>query len=53
MLYLRMVVADRLGKTLREMEEQITDEEVLLWSGFYLIEKENHDKEMSKIKRGR
>lgn len=48
-----MVVADRLGKTLREMEERITDEEVLLWSGFYLIEKENHDKAMKDAKRGR
>jgi hypothetical protein len=52
MLYLKMVVGDRLGKTLREVENEMTEEEILLWSAFYLIEKENFDKEKAKA-RGR
>jgi hypothetical protein len=48
-----MVIAETLGKFYSEVNASITDEEVLMWSGYFQIKKEDQDESMKKAKRGR
>ena len=48
-----MVVAEKLGYTLTELEEKMTREELYLWSMFYAVRSEEEKKTMNKAKRGR
>lgn len=48
-----MVVAEKLGYTLTELQEKMTPEELYLWSMFYELRSEEERKTMEKAKRGR
>ncbi len=48
-----MVVAEKLGCTLTELQEKMTPEELYLWSMFYDLRQEEEKKTMDKAKRGR
>lgn len=48
-----LVVAERLSKTLNELREQVTPEELSLWLMFYEIRREEEQKAMDKAKRQR
>lgn len=48
-----MVIAETLGKFYSEVNASITDEEVLMWSGYFQIKKEDQDESMKKVRRGR
>lgn len=48
-----MVVAEKLGYTLNELQEKMTPEELYLWSMFYDLRQEEERKAMDKAKRGR
>ena len=48
-----MVVAEKLGYTLSEVQEKMTEEELYLWSMFYQYRSEEEKKTMDKAKRGR
>ncbi len=48
-----MVVAERLSKTINELREQITPEELELWLLFYEIRSEEEKKQLEDSKRRR
>lgn len=48
-----MVVAEKLGYTLMELQERMTPEELYLWSVLYEIRNEEDKKTMDKAKRAR
>lgn len=48
-----MVVAEALGKSLREIDTTMTPEELLLWSGYFKIKQEDQEEAMRSAKRGR
>jgi len=48
-----MIVAEKLGYTLTELQERITPEELALWSAFYQLRQEEEQKAMNKAKSGR
>ena len=48
-----MVVAEKLGYTLSELQERMTQEELYLWSMFYEFRAQEEKKTMDKAKRGR
>ena len=48
-----MVVAEKIGYTLTELQEKMTLEELYLWSMFYELRREEESKVMQKSKRGR
>ena len=48
-----MVVAEKLGYTLTELQERMTLEELWLWSVFYEIRSEEEKAAMEKAKRHR
>ena len=48
-----MVVAEKLGYTLAELQERITVEELQLWSVFYDLRQEEEKRSMEKARRRR
>ena len=48
-----MVVAEKLGYTLQELQERITVEELLLWNAFYEVRSEQKKAAIEKAKRRR
>jgi len=48
-----MIVAEKLGKTLSELQATVTMEEVILWSAFYELRADEEKKAMDKAKRSR
>jgi hypothetical protein len=48
-----MVVAEKLGYTLQELQERITVEELLLWNAFYEVRSEQEKAAIEKAKRRR
>ena len=48
-----MVVAEKLGKSLTELQATVTMEEIVLWSAFYELRAEEEKKAMEKAKRRR
>ena len=48
-----MVVAEKLGKSLTELQATVTMEEIILWSAFYELRAEEEKKAMEKAKRRR
>ena len=48
-----MVVAEKLGYTLTELQERMTFEELQLWSLFYQVRSDEEKKSIDKAKRGR
>jgi hypothetical protein len=48
-----MVVAEALGKSLREVDTTMAPEELMLWSAYFLIKKEDQDEAIKSAKRGR
>ena len=48
-----MVVAETLGKSLREVDTTMTPEELILWSAYFKIKQEDQAEAMSSAKRGR
>jgi hypothetical protein len=48
-----MGVAKELGYTLRRLLEEVTEEELLLWSAYFGHLNDEQDKTMKKAKRGR
>jgi len=48
-----LVVAEKLSKTLGELREQITPEELWLWFAFYEIRSDEERKAMEQAKRKR
>jgi len=48
-----MVVAEKLGMTLVQLRDNMTFEELQLWSLFYELRSEEERKTMEKAKRGR
>jgi hypothetical protein len=47
---LQMVVAEKLGKTLSELRESVTPQELLLWHAFY---SERADRERAAMEKAR
>jgi len=47
------MVAEKLGKTLGELRDQITFEELLLWAAFYELRNQEEKAAMEKAKRRR
>ena len=47
------MVAEKLGKTLVELREQITFDELLLWLTFYELRGDEEKKQMEQAKRRR
>ena len=45
-----MIVAEKLGYTLTELQERITPEELTLWSAFYQLRQQEEQKAMNKAK---
>jgi hypothetical protein len=52
-LYLKLSIAESLGKTFIEFNNSVTEEEVILWSAYFTIKAERQKQEMDKAKRGR
>ena len=52
-LLLCMGVAKELGMTLRRLQEEATEEELLLWSAYFGHLNAEQDKAMKKARRGR
>ncbi len=52
-LLAELVVAEKLGKTLNELREQITPEELHLWLLFYELRTDEERKQMEQAKRRR
>ncbi len=52
-LLLCMGVAKELGMSLRRLLEEVTEEELLLWSAYFGYLNDEQDKAMKKAKRGR
>mgnify|MGYP001402555359 CR=1 FL=1 len=48
-----MIVAEKLGMTLTALNEQMTMEELILWSTFYELRSDEEKAAMDKAKRGR
>ena len=48
-----MVVAEKLGYTLTELEERMTPEELYLWAAFYQVRSDEEKKAMNKAKGAR
>ena len=48
-----MVVAEKLGMTLSELGERMTEEELVLWSVFYDLRQEEEKAVLDKAKRRR
>jgi hypothetical protein len=48
-----MVVAETLGKSLREVDTTMAPEELMLWSAYFKIKQEDQEEAVSKAKRGR
>jgi hypothetical protein len=48
-----MVVAEKLGYTLQELQERITVEELLLWNAFYEVRSEQEKAAIEKTRRRR
>ena len=48
-----MVLCEKLGKTLAELEQQTTQEELILWSAFYELRSQEERAVMERAKRGR
>ena len=48
-----MGVAKELGYSLRRLTEEVTEEELLLWSAYFGYINEEQDKSMKKAKKGR
>jgi len=49
-LILQLIVAEKLGYTLTELQERITPEELALWSVFYQLRQQEETKAMDKAK---
>ena len=45
-----MIVAEKLGYTLTELQERITPEELALWSALYQLRQQEEQKAMNKAK---
>ena len=52
-LLAQLVVAEKLGKTLVELQEQITHDELMLWLVFYELRADEEKKQMEQAKRRR
>lgn len=52
-LIAELVVAEKLGKTLVELREQMTADELLLWCMFYEIRSDQEKKQLEDAKRRR
>lgn len=52
-LYLKMSIAENLGKTLHELNHMMTDEEIILWSAYHEVKQEREAKAIERAKRGR
>ena len=52
-LLLCMGVAKELGYSLRRLTEEVTEEELLLWSAYFGYLNDEQDKAMKKAKKGR
>ena len=52
-LLLCMGVAKELGVSLRRLLEEVTEEELLLWSAYFGYLNDEQDKAMKKAKKGR
>jgi hypothetical protein len=50
---LQFGVAKELKKTLAELQQLMTPEELIGWSAYFLILNEDQEKELEKAKRGR
>ena len=50
---LQLIVAEKLGKTLSELQKTVTYEEMVLWSAFYELRTEEEKKAMDRAKRNR
>lgn len=48
-----LAVAEKLGKTLNELRELMTPEELLLWAAFYQVRADAEKEQMEKAKRRR
>ena len=48
-----MGVAKELGYSLRRLTEEVTEEELLLWSAYFGYINDEQDKAMKKAKKGR
>ena len=48
-----MIVAEKLGMTLTALNEQMTMEELILWTTFYELRNDEEKAAMDKAKRGR
>ena len=48
-----MGVAKELGYSLRRLTEEVTEEELLLWSAYFGYLNDEQDKAMNKAKKGR
>lgn len=48
-----MGVAKELGYSLRRLLEEVTEEEILLWSAYFSYLNDEQEKSMKKAKRGR
>ena len=48
-----MGVAKELGYSLRKLTEEVTEEELLLWSAYFGFLNDEQDKAMKKAKKGR
>lgn len=48
-----MVVAEALGKSLREVDTTMAPAELILWSAYFKIKQEDQAEAMSSAKRGR
>ena len=48
-----MIVAEKLGYTLTELQERTTPEEMLLWSAFYELRHEQEKAALEKARRRR
>ena len=48
-----MGVAKELGMSLRRLQEEVTEEELLLWSAYFGYINDEQDKAMKKAKKGR
>ena len=46
-----MVIAEKLGKTLTELRQTMTLEEVYLWQAFYQFRAEEEEKAMEKARK--
>lgn len=46
-----MVIAEKLGKTLTELREAMTLEELYLWQAFYQYRSEEEERAMEKAKK--